>query len=62
MHYIFSLLVSTSAIDCLERLVSEVTCYALNGTLHLARLLTFVLLNLQPLCNPNANPNLNSRL
>jgi len=27
------LLVSTSSIDCLERLVSEMTCYVLSGTL-----------------------------
>ena len=27
------LVVSTSAIDCLERLVSEITCYVSSGTL-----------------------------
>ena len=42
MYFVFSvfplcycLVVSTSAIDCLERLVSEMTCYVSSGTLNL---------------------------
>ena len=34
------LVVSTSAIDCLERLVSEVTSYVSNGTLNPTHSLT----------------------
>jgi len=34
------LVVSTSAIDCLERFVSEMTCYMSSGTLNRTRLLT----------------------
>jgi len=29
-----TLIISTSALDCLERLVSEMTCYVLSGTLN----------------------------
>ena len=39
-----SLLVSTSAIDCLERLVSEMTCYVLSGTLNPTHSLTLSML------------------
>ena len=34
------LVVSTSAIDCLERLVSEMTCYVSSGTLNPTHSLT----------------------
>jgi len=38
VFYVFPLccclVVSTDAIDCLERLVSEITCYVLSGTLN----------------------------
>jgi len=34
------LVVSISAIDCLERLVSEMTCYVLSGTLNPTQSLT----------------------
>jgi len=44
------LLVSTSAIDCLERLVSEVTYYALSGMLNPTHSLTaYLSLQTQPL-------------
>ena len=42
------LVVTTSAIDCLERLVSEITYYVLSGTLNHTHSLThlrFVFLN-----------------
>jgi len=34
------LVVSTSAVDCLERLVSEMTCYVSSGTLNPTHSLT----------------------
>ena len=34
------LVVTTSAVDCLERLVSEMTCYVSSGTLNPTHLLT----------------------
>ena len=43
------LVVSTSAIDCLERLVSEMTCYVLSSMLNPTHSFTFVFLNSRPL-------------
>ena len=44
------LLFGTSAIDCLERLVSKLTYYVSNGTLNPTRALTFVLSIMQSHC------------
>ena len=38
--YFSFLVVSNSAIDCLERLVSEITCYVSSGTLNPTHFLT----------------------
>ena len=51
--------VSTSAIDCLERLVSEVTCYVSSATLNPTHSLTVAdvvirLLLLEILCSSNS--------
>jgi len=43
MYYVITLffVVGTSAIDCLERLVSEMTCYVSSGTLNTTHSLTY---------------------
>jgi len=48
----YCLVVSTSAIECLERLVSEMTCYVSSGTLNPTHSLThsLVLMTVNVLC------------
>jgi len=41
VHYLF--IISSSVVDCLQRFVSEMTCYVLSGTLDLSNYLTAVL-------------------
>ena len=55
------LVVSTSAIDCLERLVSEMTYYVSNGTLNPTHSFTHYLCNQYVLANEQATISTDAR-